>query len=1237
MVADTLDRLEGRRRIAFWRLRPQLQSACLTSTSSGSRAHLARLPKGQVFARLPSSAGCTGAPSPVAAAISSDSARVGSGPPSCPRAVVSRDRLDSRLGPGLRLVGRQPHPPHPPHPPHRPQPPHRCPPSRPTCTCPASNPPLEALFCRPLNSIGASSACETAVDWRGHGAQRAKAYLVRWVLLPRPAWKYILCNNAHIGLAVLPLANSAGGHRLGVNGLAIDPANAILYSGGRDGVICAWDLHLDLSSGGGEERDPFADSSAPNYKPPPTQFRQQVQAHTHWINDIALAQNSQALVSASSDITVKVWRPAAQDVLPPQTIGLHTDYVKRVASPGPDENWVASGGLDHKISLWDLNGGGRKLQIAVGEDENTAKGSVYALAATSSIIASGGPESIVRVWDARTGKRITKFVGHTDNVRDVLIAQDGDTILTASSDQTVKVWSMTAGRCMYTLTMHNDSVWSLYSDHPQLSVFYSSDRSGIVAKSDTRNCAEMDEGVSIALCQEHEGVNKVVRKGDYVWTATSSSSINRWNDVETAADVALPESYKWHRSSVATTRSRYPSPPAASPPVNATAPKIPLSALLRMSNTAPFPLLSAKDPEASTLYSTTSTRKPSEVFSSPDPGVIVPCRSLPDFSIEGQNGLIKHVLLNDRRRVLTLDTAGEVILWDLLQCTPIKSFGKRHLEDVAPEVNTQETVAHWCAVDTRTGSLTCVLEENYCFDAEMYADELHLEEKIDFREDQRINLGKWILRYLFSNLIDEEIKRDEIFRNTLVQEHKSNVRAQPPSNILIPENHINGWNDAVSGPTSGSTIRATNGFHLPITTPGLSIGLATPGITSSPNHASQQLSTLPTTTEEGSQLEKTITQQSQSKEGSDYFSSTPATNGNGKPAVTSTEASTTDPSQENLPQSPSEENPAQAKKGKALFSKKFNMSFNMKKFGSTTSNVEVAKPVAVDEKSEDSDSRSSKTDEKIIEDNFFGVIQKIRQGYEEQAALGSLAFTTQIAPSLPNETPVLKPPASTTILIQEDRPDSGGVADLFEGKVGSLGHQADLIEKVAPVWLADVLLRNQIPLKDVVKVSFILEPYQNLLPSIASDGYIPLFVPPEKIVRANTTPASNNRLNANRMLRARKILAYVAERIEPAPSKEEEADEGRLKPEEYLELYCQGQLITPTMTLASIRAHVWRGGSDVVLYYRANGRKEIKHAPAIGTPPLAPGSTGVSEGKTSSDTGRSSQHSSRGIVEGKAC
>lgn len=68
---------------------------------------------------------------------------------------------------------------------------------------------------------------------------------------------------------------------------------------------------------------------------------------------------------------------------------------------------------------------------------------------------------------------------------------------------------------------------------------------------------------------------------------------------------------------------------------------------------------------------------------------------------------------------------------------PIKSFGNRHLEDVQPEVSTVDTVPNWCTVDTRTGTLTVTLEENNAFDAEMYADELDLEEHIEFKEDQR--------------------------------------------------------------------------------------------------------------------------------------------------------------------------------------------------------------------------------------------------------------------------------------------------------------------------------------------------------------------------------------------------------------------------------------------------------------------------------------------------------------------
>ena len=307
---------------------------------------------------------------------------------------------------------------------------------------------------------------------------------------------------------------------------------------------------------------------------------------------------------------------------------------------------------------------------------------------------------------------------------------------------------------------------------------------------------------------------------------------------------------------------------------------------------------------------------------------------------------------------------------------------------------------------------------------------------------------------MFSNLIDEEIKRDEAVRAELLRQKEEQPHSRP-TNIEMPNMNIDGWKDTISGPTSGSTLKAENGARLPHT-PGLAIGLATP--MAGPMSAGRNSTNNPLTPtqEEGSQLEKTHTQRSSNQEGGDYFGSVSGINGNGngngKPAEVPKEGSTD--SKEEAVTSPTETD-TPTKKGKGMFGKKF---FNMKKFSTGTAVPEPVKP-AVDEKAEDSDSRSNKTDEKTIEDNFYGTIQRIRQGYEEQLAAGATRLDTEIAPSLPTETPVLKPPAMTTILIQEDRPDSGGVADLFEGKVGTLGLQADLIEKAAPMWLAEVLLR----------------------------------------------------------------------------------------------------------------------------------------------------------------------------------
>ncbi|XHG04749.1 hypothetical protein AWENTII_007995 [Aspergillus wentii] len=756
--------------------------------------------------------------------------------------------------------------------------------------------------------------------------------------------------------------------------------------------------------------------------------------------------------------------------------------------------------------------------------------------------------------------------------------------MTASSDETVKIWSLTAGRCMHTLTMHNDSVWSLYSNHPQLSVFYSSDRSGVVAKTDTRNTPDIEQGICVAALQENEGVVKVVAAGDHIWTATPKSSINRWNDIDTTAEIESPSEAHERPSSSD-------SEPAEKTPTrkDQSKKKIPYNSILLLTSTSTFP--KSRVAENISLDSATNGQQQA---SSPDIGdeldLTLPVQSLPEESIEGQHGLIKHFMLNDRKRTLTQDSAGEVVLWDLLKCVQIQSFGKRHIDDVASEINTTESIAHWCTVDIRTGRLSVILELNRCFDAEVYADELDLPDQSQLRDDQRLNLGKWILRWLFAPLVEEEIIRDRHYREAAIAKAEDLARlnsaghsapmdipsSDVPRSLGIPIPH---------GPHSSFPRPGNESYGSP-TTPGFGIGFAnTPGtIASSLNNTN--LGTSPFTTGEGESSDHLadkppadMTRNSFSdKSSSDYFSSSRSqhltTSDNDK---TSTSPADTTPTA--LPQSPVEPNDREEKKRSgSLFGKKFRMDFP-KKLGRTSSE---AKPqIQEEQKVEESDKSSTKEEVKVYENNLSGFIDRIRHEYDEfLAAHPGQELTSAITPSPDNETPVLNIPSRTAVFIQEESGDTAVASDLFRGTVGRINEEIDKLEKSIPQWLADLLLKNQAPQKDPIKIAFTLKPYDDLLP--------PVVKPDGPVNNGNT---NNSRLNANRMLRAKKILAYITERIDPPNPDEPEED--AMKPEEYLDLYCQNMLIPPNMTLATIRTHIWRSSGDMVLLYKANGKKEI--------------------------------------------
>lgn len=160
---------------------------------------------------------------------------------------------------------------------------------------------------------------------------------------------------------------------------------------------------------------------------------------------------------------------------------------------------------------------------------------------------------------------------------------------------------------------------------------------------------------------------------------------------------------------------------------------------------------------------------------------------------------------------------------------------------------------------------------------------------------------------------------------------------------------------------------------------------------------------------------------------------------------------------EEVPQSPAEGKKDNGKGG--AFGKKFRMgmSFGTKKLGRSASSSATEKPAVVEEKPEENKSESSSNHEKEVDDNFHGVIQKIQNEYEKQLQENPEKFVeTGIHPSLPIDTPVLKLPPGTKVILQEET--SGGIANLYRGTVETVGMDLDIIEEKAPMWLGDVLL-----------------------------------------------------------------------------------------------------------------------------------------------------------------------------------
>jgi RNA polymerase sigma factor (sigma-70 family) len=94
------------------------------------------------------------------------------------------------------------------------------------------------------------------------------------------------------------------------------------------------------------------------------------------------------------------------------------------------------------LDLWDTATGQR-----VGELDNGNKGTVWALALApgGKLLAAGGTDHLIHLWDLDAGKEVRHFTGHQDFVQSVAFAPDGKWLASGARDRTVRLWDVATG------------------------------------------------------------------------------------------------------------------------------------------------------------------------------------------------------------------------------------------------------------------------------------------------------------------------------------------------------------------------------------------------------------------------------------------------------------------------------------------------------------------------------------------------------------------------------------------------------------------------------------------------------------------------------------------------------------------------------------------------------------------------------------------------------------------------
>jgi WD40 repeat protein len=161
---------------------------------------------------------------------------------------------------------------------------------------------------------------------------------------------------------------------------------------------------------------------------------------------------------------------------------------------------------------------------------------------------SASRDNTLKVWDVQTGVELWTLSGHTEAVTGVAISGDGRRAVSSSSDKTLRVWDLVRGREIRTLTGHSDAV-------PSVALTPDGARAVSASRDTTLKVWDLTTGEDVRTLTGHSGPVigvAVTPNGRQVISASSDKTVRVW-DLATGREEMLLTGHSDSVSAVAVT------------------------------------------------------------------------------------------------------------------------------------------------------------------------------------------------------------------------------------------------------------------------------------------------------------------------------------------------------------------------------------------------------------------------------------------------------------------------------------------------------------------------------------------------------------------------------------------------------------------------------------------------------------------------------------------------------------